>query len=98
MNGKRFVVECVWSGYTSRQSRPCHRTVIDKYLAKRLERFHTIAFTDGTTMSVSVRPCTFREKVAEIKGYVSLLNDFAYRDDLSGYVSVMDLHEKAVTA
>ncbi len=90
---KRYVVECVWSGYRSSQSRPCHRTVIDKYLAKRLERFHTISFTDGTTLSVNVRPCTYREKVTQLNGYGSLLSDFAYRDDLSGYVSVMDLHE-----
>lgn len=91
MSAKRFVVECVWSGYRSGQEHVCHRTVIPAYLAKRLEKIHTIAFTDGTTMSVAIRPATFREKVQEKRGYVSLLDKMAYSGK-EGCVSVMDVN------
>ena len=90
---KRFVVECEWSGYRSGQSRVCHRTVIPKYMADLLSKLTTVGFTDGTTMSVRVRPCTFREKVQQIKGYNSLLDKIAWNDSLreKSFVSVMEL-------
>jgi hypothetical protein len=87
---KRYVVECVWSGYVSSQSRPCHRTV-ERNFIERFKALHTIAFTDGTTMSVTVRECKPREKVTEIRGYSSLLRD-AVMDGHKGYVSVTDIH------
>lgn len=90
---KRFVVECVWSGYRSSQERACHRMVIPKYVADRLSRLRSVTFTDGTDMSVTVRPCTFREKVQQIKGYRELLDKIAWNDELNkkDYVSVMEV-------
>lgn len=88
----RYVVECIWSGYRASQERPCHRMVIDRYLAARLQKIHTVMFTDNTTMSVKVRPCKPREKVQEIRGYRDLLNDFAYAD-AEGFVTVASLRE-----
>ena len=90
MSRKRFIVECTWSGYRASQAHIVHRTVIADYVAKRLGKVHTIGFTDGTTMSVSVRPCNLREKVQEIKGYVWLLDKIAWADK-EGYVSVMEV-------
>lgn len=84
------MVECEWSGYRSSQAHVCHRTVIPAYLAKRLEKIHTIGFTDGTTMSVRVRPAEFREKIQEKRGYVELLEKIAYSNK-EGFVSVMDV-------
>jgi len=87
----RFVVECVWSGYRSSQSRTCHRTVIPKYMAEKLKKIHGIRFTDGTYMSVEVRPALHRERVSEIHGYDSLLSKMAHADKV-GSVSVMDVN------
>ena len=92
MRRKRYVIECIWSGYSSSQSRPCHREVT--YRPEQWAGLHTIAFTDGTNMSVDIRPCLPREKVKQILGYSSLLNKFAYKKELcsKGYVSVMDVN------
>lgn len=85
---KRYVVEGVWSGYVSSQRRPCHRRVIKKWLADSFAKIVAIRFTDGTTMDITVRPCTFREKVQEIRGYDALLDAAIGKE---GFVSVDDL-------
>lgn len=91
---KRFVVECVWSGYQASQSRPCHRMVETRtYRVEALKKVSHVAFTDGTTMSVAVRPCFPREKVQEIRGYRDLLNEIIDKK-LTGYVSVASLVEQ----
>lgn len=89
---KRFVVECVWSGYVSSQARPCHRTVETGRRVAALQKIDGVIFTDGTTMSVSVRPAAPREKVQEIHGYDQLLSDFARRG-MTGWCRVADLRE-----
>ena len=83
----RFIVEAVWSGYRSSQSRPCHRRVVKSWEAEALAKVKTVAFTDGTTMSVTVRPCAPREKVQEIHGYDSLFYKIRSRH-LTGYIPV----------
>ncbi len=79
----RFIIEGTWSGYTSRQQRVVHRTV-HKAAFKRLrawiEKAHAIYYTDGTYLSLSVRDAKPRERVREIKGYTSLIEDCAYND------------------
>lgn len=90
MRRKRFVVECVWSGYHSGQSRPCHRTV-ETYGRDKYEKLHSIRFTDGTYMDVSVRDCAPREKVTEIHGYDRLF-DKILAAGLEGSPSVMDVN------
>jgi hypothetical protein len=82
---KRFVVECIWSGYRSEQRRPCHRTVHSKSYADSLRKISAIRFTDGTTMDIIVRPANFREKVHEIHGYDNLLRAAIGKE---GFVSV----------
>lgn len=59
-------------------------------MAKRLEKIHSIGFTDGTHMSVEVRPAKPREKVREMHGYDSLLDKAAWSGK-SGFVGVMEL-------
>lgn len=86
----RYIVECVWSGYRPNQSKPCHRRVMPKARALRFAAISSVQFTDGTSMSVSVRPAKPREKVKEINGYTSLLNKFLDAGK-TGFVRVADL-------
>lgn len=89
----RFVVECVWSGYQASQSRPCHRMVeTQRYRVEALKQISAIQFTDGTTMSIDVRPCYPREKVQEINGYRQLLSEIIEKKR-SGFVTVASLQE-----
>lgn len=89
MGERRWVLECTWSGYRASQSHPCHREVITRReLAKRFEALHCVEFTDGTSMSVRIRPAMFRENVTPINGYYSLLRDAL---DRGSYVRVADL-------
>ncbi len=90
---KRYVVECVWSGYRSSQARPCHRRVITKGMAERLRKIQAIVFTDGTNMSVDVREAKPRERVQEIRGYDELLGKFVQRN-AEGYCYVQTLVEE----
>ncbi len=64
--------------------------MVKKWQAELLEKISGVQFTDGTSMSVSVRPCTFREKVQEIGGYDSLLHDILYYK-FTGWVTVQSV-------
>ena len=78
---KRYVIEGTWSGYTSSQERVVHRTVHKasfKKLRAWVESNHAIYYTDGTALYLSVRDAKPRERVKEIKGYVSLISDCAH--------------------
>ena len=91
---KRYVVEGMWSGYRSSQTRICHRTVT-RY--PEWFKVHTIRFTDGTTLDITVRLCKPREKVHLIHGYDDLIteaNSFDRERD-SGYVTVEELNKPA---
>ena len=88
----RFVIEGVWSGYRSSQQRVVHRTVHKgnrKALRAWVEKTQGIRYTDGTMLYLTVRDCKPREKVQEIKGYVSLIADCAHYN----VGSVMDLQQ-----
>lgn len=78
MSRKRFVVECEWSGYTSRQQRVVHRTV-ETTFREVYEALRWHHFSDGTGMSISVRDAKPRERVAQIRGYSSLLRDLVHQ-------------------
>jgi len=81
MASKRFIIEGTWSGYHSGQERVAHRTVYKasrKKLREWAEKTHGIRYTDGTMLYLSVRDCKPRERVREINGYVSLIEDCAY--------------------
>lgn len=87
---KRYVIEGEWSGYRSGQRAICHRRVFPQ---KRAEKFATITrvqFTDGTTMTVTIRPAEHREKVKEIPAYDTLLQNFLDLG-MSGFCRVADL-------
>lgn len=77
---KRFVLEGEWHGYSSRQDRIVHREVIGKGMAMRLEGYHRIVYTDGTTLGLRVRECKPREKVVTIAAYNSLIRDCLHYD------------------
>lgn len=78
----RFIIEGVWSGYTSAQSRVVHRTVHDGGANKRLRAWaaqtFAIRFTDGTSLLLSVRDCKPRERVEGIFGYKELIEACAH--------------------
>lgn len=79
----RFVIEGEWSGYTSSQQRVVHRTVHQgafRKLRAWAEKTHAIYYTDGTCLRISVRDTKPRERVKEIKSYVSLIQDCAHYD------------------
>lgn len=79
----RYIIEGVWIGYVSRQQRVVHRTVHDgseKKLRAWAESAHSISYTDGTRLILSVRDCKPRERVEQIRGYSSLIKDCAYYD------------------
>lgn len=83
MNATRFVIEGEWSGYTSAQQRVVHRQVYPagrKRLRAWAERTHAIHYSDGTSLILSVRDCKPRERVKEVRGYSSLIEDCAYHD------------------
>lgn len=88
--GARYVIECTWSGYHVGQRRVCHRMVIRN--PERFARVSGILFTDGTTMSVSIRPCGPNERVQELDAYSSLLSEAA-ASGMTGYVSVAKLNK-----
>ena len=73
---KRFVVEATWNGYTTSQCRVVHRSVETLFRAG-YEAIKSHNFSDSTTLAVTVRDATPREKVAEIHGYAKLLRDAA---------------------
>ena len=92
IHNKRYVIEGMWSGYRSSQAKIVHRTI-----TKYPEQFkvHTIRYTDGTTLDITVRPCVPREKVKIIHGYDSLIEECNRfdRERGSGYVLVYELIE-----
>ena len=81
MRAKRFIIEGTWSGYVSSQSRVVHRQVYPgarKKLRAWAESTYGISYTDGTALHLSVRDCKPRERVKEVRGYSSLIEDCAY--------------------
>lgn len=76
--GKRFVIEGEWSGYRSSQQRVVHLQVYPsnrKKFRKFIEDIRVIHYTDGTCLCLKVRDCVPRERVKEIRGYTSLIED-----------------------
>ena len=77
----RFVIEGEWSGYSSHQQHIVHRTVHGgafKKLRAWCERTRSIQYDDGTCLYLSVRDTKPRERVKEIHGYDSLIQDCAH--------------------
>jgi hypothetical protein len=74
----RFILEAEWTGYRSAQDRCVHREVIKADRAKRLaapNAIRSVQFTDGTTLTITVREAKPREKVEERFAYVSLIRE-----------------------
>ena len=89
----RFIIEGEWSGYRSSQQRVVHRTVHQpgfKKLRAWAEQTHAITYTDGTQLYLRVRDCKPRERVVQIHGYDSLIQDCAFHN----VSKVADLHSK----
>lgn len=71
----RYVIEGEWTGYVSSQARICHRTVTKlRHVAEWVRKTHSITFTDGTSLLLSVREAKPREKVKEMHQYDDLLD------------------------
>lgn len=95
----RYVIEGAWSGYTSKQQRIVHRTVHSsafKKLRAWAEKVYAIRYTDGTALILSVRDAKPRERVAEIKGYASIIHDCAHYgvDSVAGLDSARNAARK----
>lgn len=86
---ERFVVEAEWSGYRSSQRRICHREIIGANMAVKLKKIIGFRFTDGTSLSLSVRPAKPRERVDRILGYTRIITNAAFHN-LEGFLDVMD--------
>lgn len=79
----RFVIEGTWLGYRSSQDRVVHRSVhreAERRLRKWAESHHSIGYSDGTRLILSVRDCKPRERVGQMLGYMKLINDCVHYD------------------
>jgi len=82
----RFVIEGEWTGYKSTQQRVVHRRVYPgnrKKLREWASKAHGIRYNDGTMLILSVRDCKPRERVQEINGYTSLIEDCFHHSGMS---------------
>lgn len=87
----RYVLECIWSGYTSSQSRCCHREILtSKRKVDMYRKINGVKFTDNTWMSVNVREAKHREHIEERNGYSTLFRNIL-RQDLTGFIKVEDV-------
>jgi len=87
---KRFVLEGTWGGYYSHQSHVCYRRVIRGNMVKRYSRVTSILFSDNTALYLSIRPCSPREKVTQLRSYDGLVDDAVY-SERTGFVRQTDL-------
>lgn len=99
MKAPRFVIEGVWAGYTCRQDRVVHRQAYQgsrRHLRAWAESTHSVLFTDGTRLLLSVRECAPRERVQEVLGYSALIEDCA-RQGVRTVEDLNDLQERPAT-
>jgi hypothetical protein len=77
----RFVIEGEWTGYTSRQARVVHVSVTSNVeLAAWVKENRAIAYSDGTSLLLSVRECKSGERVKENPSYRELIDEcFQYK-------------------
>ena len=73
MKRERYVIEGIWSGYTSSQSRVCHRMILKSKDVEPYKKLNFIRFTDNTYLRIIVRKCLPREKISIINGYSKLI-------------------------
>lgn len=72
-----FCIEGTWSGYSSGQSRVCHRIYsMNEDEAKAINEIRSIRFTDGTFLGLSATLIHCKEDVhEEIHGYDELIRE-----------------------
>lgn len=103
MSAGRFIIEGEWTGYRSSQQKVVHRQVYPggrKKLRAWAEKTHGILYTDGTKLLLTVRDCKPRERVQEIRGYTSLIEDCAHYDvdSVEAFYSARDAFRSAAAA
>lgn len=82
----RYIIEGTWRGYRSSQDHVCHREIYKSNridggdFIKTLRGMHSIPFSDGTALIVSVREAKPREKVQEKHGYTQFIKDAVYAE------------------
>ncbi len=89
----RFILEGTWTGYTSSQSRVCHREIISAKRAEILKGLHKIVYTDGTSLLIHVREAGYREKITPNHQYNELIRESERHG--GSVVRVADLTEAA---
>ncbi len=71
-----YLIEGVWSGYTSSQRHVVHRKyTTDEAFAAQVKALHWILFTDGTTLDLTVSENNGAVRQREVDGYGSLIRD-----------------------
>jgi hypothetical protein len=74
----------------------CHRVIVTK--PERYKDLTWIAYTDGTSLSLTIRPVLPRERIKEIHGYDSLINQ-CLREGVNRVDELSDVKKaNAVTA
>ena len=81
----RYIIEGEWRGYRSSQDHVCHREVYKSgrkvsLFIETLRRMHSIPFSDGTALIVTVHEAKPREKVKEIHGYTDFIRKAVYAE------------------
>lgn len=72
----RMVLEGTWSGYRSSQEHVVHRTIASKRVVETVQNGLTsTAYSDGTSLYLSLREAKPRERIREIHGYDRLIDD-----------------------
>lgn len=88
----RYILEGTWSGYHNGQRRVAHREVIETSKPEIYSNLSCIQYSDGTTLSISLRKAAPREKVEILMGYRSLIRDALATGE--AYVNVNDLQKR----
>ena len=73
----RYILEGEWSVYHSGQRHVVHKTILSNLQFKKIneQKLSYIRYSDGTYLSLRVIGLKSRERIKEIHGYDSLIND-----------------------
>jgi hypothetical protein len=72
----RYVIEGKWTGHTRAQARIVYRIETDiEAIVEWIRKVRGIAYPDGTSLLLTVRPRKPRERVRKIGVYKTLLNE-----------------------
>ncbi len=92
----RYLLEGTWNGYRASQDRVVHREIItNPNLVEWVQKTYCIAYTDGTTLGLSVRQLNKGERVKDrmMNSYGSLIRDCFY-NNVNSVKALLDAEAK----